>query len=271
METALRLVAGRPALTAAPSQADDLLERGRILQRSGKPRAALRSYQAALRFAPEDPRAHRLCADVLMELGSFEEALQALDRCLRQGSVDAVLYRTRGLIYTELGKHTRALEDYTRALELQADAATHAVRGWAYLLVHDAPRLALRDFEAALQLDPKLGEAHCGRGLAFVQLGQWSKGVADANRALTLGPSSPRLNYNAARIFAQAAGQVETAQRRSYQDRSVQLLRQTLQQQSLTARTAFWHKVVKNDRAWKGLQQHPEFRQLVGDFGQESH
>jgi hypothetical protein len=73
-----------------------------------------------------------------------------------------------------------------------------------------------------------------------------------------------------ARIFAQAAGQVEAAQRRGYQDRAVQLLRQTLQQQSLSVRTAFWHKVVKNDRVWKGVQHHPEFRQLVGDFGQES-
>jgi tetratricopeptide (TPR) repeat protein len=272
LETAIRLespeIAGGPSLAAA--QADDYLERGRILRRAGKPRDALRSYQAALRLAPEDPRGHRLRADVLMELGNFEEALQALDCCLRQDPADAVLYRTRGLIYSELGNHPRALQDYTRALELQPDAPTHAVRGWAYLLVHDAPRLALRDFEEALHLDPKQGDAHCGRGLAFVQLGQWSKGVADADQALTLGPSSPRLTYNAARVYALAASQADMAQRRGYQDRAIQLLERALQQQSRAVRTAFWHKVVTTDRAWKLLQRHPGFVRLVGAFGQEN-
>jgi tetratricopeptide (TPR) repeat protein len=208
-----------------------------------------------------------LRADVLVELGNYEEALRSLDWCLGHGAADAGLYGTRGLVYTELGKHAKALEDYTRALELQPDAATHALRGWAYLLVHDAPRLALPDFEAALRLDPKRGDAHCGRGMAFAQLGQWSKGVADADKALTLGPSSPRLIYNAARIYAHVASQAEAGQRRGHQDRALQLLQRTLRQQSPALRRAFWHKIVKTDRVWKALQHHPGFVQLVDEFG----
>jgi tetratricopeptide (TPR) repeat protein len=239
------------------------------LQRIGKPRDALASYQAVLDVDPDNPRAQRLCADVLLAVGNYEAALEALDSCLRKAAPDAVLYRMRGVVHTELGNHARALEDYTCALELQPDAATYAFRGWAYLLVHDAPRLALRDFEAALRLNPKQADAYCGRGLTFVQLGQWTKGVADADKALSLGPVTARLTYNAARIYALAAGQAEAAARRPYQDRAIQLLRHALQHQAVSARSAFWHKVVTIDRAWKSFQHHPGFVQVADEFSQE--
>ncbi len=72
------------------------------------------------------------------------------------------------------------------ALSLNPDSATlNNRRGWAYLL-SDAFKLALVDFDAALKLDPGLGHAYSGRGLARVSLGQWRDAVADVDTAVNL-------------------------------------------------------------------------------------
>ena len=46
-----------------------------------------------------------------------------------------------------------------------------AYRGWTHLVV-DAPKLALRDFELAIELDPKNGDAYNGRGFVRASLGR---------------------------------------------------------------------------------------------------
>ena len=80
-----------------------------------------------------------------------------------------------------------------------------AYRGWTHLVV-DAPKLALRDFELAIELDSKNGDAYNGRGFVRAGLGRHREAVQDAAEALRLGPRSPRLLYNAARIYAQCPG-----------------------------------------------------------------
>jgi tetratricopeptide (TPR) repeat protein len=90
------------------------------------------------------------------------------------------------------------------ALELHPTSAVQGFRGWTHLVV-DAPKLAQRDFELAIELDPRNGDAYNGRGLARVRLGRRREAALDAAEALRQGPSSPRLYYNAARIYARCS------------------------------------------------------------------
>ena len=69
-----------------------------------------------------------------------------------------------------------------------------ARRGRLYLN-SDAPKLALRDFEEAINLDPSSrssADAYLGRGLARASLGLYREAVADASRALRLGEPTDR-------------------------------------------------------------------------------
>ena len=83
-------------------------------------------------------------------------------------------------------------------------AALLSRRGWLYI-VSDAPRLALHDFEAAIQLDPSIADAYNGRGSARLRLGEHRDAVADAEKALGIGEPTSHLLYNAARVYALAA------------------------------------------------------------------
>ena len=78
-------------------------------------------------------------------------------------------------------------------------------RGWAYL-IYDSPKLALADFEAAIKLNPADADAYNGRGMAQARLGDRRAAVAERREALRQGGgTSPRVTYNAARIYAIAA------------------------------------------------------------------
>ena len=65
----------------------------------------------------------------------------------------ADLHEIRGVARAGRGDFAGAIDDYSQALELRpGQPRVLTLRGLAYL-VSDAPRLALRDFDAALRLD----------------------------------------------------------------------------------------------------------------------
>jgi tetratricopeptide (TPR) repeat protein/tRNA A-37 threonylcarbamoyl transferase component Bud32 len=268
---ALVVEPGRPAAAAA----EDRLECGRILHRRKDYKGAVAAYDAAVALQPQHVKAHRLRAEALLELDSPAEALRSLDACLKYGPPDADVFRARAAVRMRLGDYPGAQTDYTRALEMAPDAATYEARGWAYL-VAEAPALALRDFEEVIRRDPKRGDAYGGRGYARAALGQARAAAADAETALRLGPASPRLLYNAARVYARAAPGLaaEARDRRSAaaiqdssEERAVQLLRQALEAQPPAEGARFWRAYVQNDAALRPLRAAAEFRQLAARYG----
>ncbi len=191
--------------TNSPYQVDDHVERGRLLLSGGKHAEALRSFDAALALQKDHPLAQRLRAETLFRLGRFGEVIKAFDRYLEAGKPLESVYRGRGLARAELGQYPGAIEDFTKALELHPTSTVQAYRGWTHLVV-DAPKLALRDFELAIELDSKNGDAYSGRGFVRANLGRHREAIEDAEEALRRGPTTPRSLYNAARIFAQCPG-----------------------------------------------------------------
>ena len=148
------------------------------------------------------------------------KSIKAFDHYLETGKPQESVYRGRGLARAELGQYPGAIEDFTKALELHPTSAVQAYRGWTHLVV-DAPKLALRDFELAIELDPKNGDAYNGRGFVRASLGRYREAAQDAAEALRHGPTSPRLLYNAARIYAQCPG--------PYRERALELDREGLE------------------------------------------
>ena len=188
--------------TNSPYQVDDHVERGRLLLSGGKYAEALDSFDAALALQKDHSLGQRLRAETLFRLGRFDEVIKAFDRYLETGKPQESVYRGRGLARAELGQYPGAIEDFTKALELHPTSAVQAYRGWTHLVV-DAPKLALRDFELAIELDSNNGDAYNGRGFVRASLGRHREAIQDAEEALRHGPTSPRLLYNAARIYAQ--------------------------------------------------------------------
>src|SRR5262249_35593005 len=155
---------------------------------------AVKPSQSLEQARKADAAAHQLRGEALIELSRFDEALGSLNQ-IHAPYATSTTYRARGLAHAKKTDYTTAIEDYTKALELERvegkppDALTLSYRGWAYL-IHDAPKLALRDFEEALkQPDCDRVDCHNGRGYARVLLGQWKPAVADAEAALNENPT----------------------------------------------------------------------------------
>jgi tetratricopeptide (TPR) repeat protein len=238
---------------ASPLDIDDHVERGRLLLGGGKYAAALDSFDRALALKSDHASGQRLRAEALSRLGRFQEVIEAFDRYLKTGKPLESVYRGRGLARAELGQFPGAIEDFTKALELHPTSAVQAFRGWTHLVV-DAPKLAVRDFELAIELDPKNGDAYNGRGLARVRLGRSREAALDAAEALRQGPSSPRLYYNAARIYAQCPG--------PYPRRALELLHQAIDLLPAEERRTFWSSHVEQDQAFSALRRHRSFTEL---------
>jgi eukaryotic-like serine/threonine-protein kinase len=243
--------------------ADDHVERARILFAGGQPEAALAACAEAMRRVPDHAGAHRLRISSLLALKRHNEVLGSCDAYLARKEPTAEVLEIRGLARVAREELPGAIADYTRAIELRPDieptlrARLLNHRGWAYHLA-DAPRLALGDFEASLKQIEDQAEAHAGRGLARVRLGEWEKAVADADAAVRLasaratnesGPDARRqARLNAARIYAQAAEyaaagvgrQGERAVRlyHGYRARALELLRQVLEETPAPDRAA---------------------------------
>ena len=94
---------------------------------------------------------------------------------------------------------TQALE--TEALNLRDRAGTLVNRG-VFKLRRQEFNSAIRDFDAAIKQDPKLGEALVNRGAAKIGLKAPEAALVDINRALELGVSEPaKAHYNRALAY----------------------------------------------------------------------
>ena len=87
---------------------------------------------------------------------------------------------------------TLALEE--EVLGLHDLASTYVNRGVLYLAMARYDE-ALRDFDAALAVEPRLGEAMVNRGGALIGMGRDAQGIAEIDRGLALHPGEPEKAY----------------------------------------------------------------------------
>lgn len=77
-------------------------------------------------------------------------------------------------------EYEEAVEHFNRALELKPDyAKVYLNRGILYWRELDHPRRAIYDLTQALALDSSLDEALLNRGVAYQQLKEYEKAIAD--------------------------------------------------------------------------------------------
>jgi serine/threonine protein kinase/Tfp pilus assembly protein PilF len=251
----------------SPVLARDHTNRARLLIRDHREAEALAACEAAIRVVRDHEPAHGLRLDLLLKLKRYDEVIGSCDALIARGRASAAVYELRGLAREGIQDHAGAIADAGAALALSSDkekVELLARRGWLYIVV-DAPRLALRDFEDAIRLDPSHGDAHAGRGSARLRLGEHHEAVADAEKALGLGEPTARMLYKAARVYALAAVVAAAEVRKRgpataplvarYQDRAVALLREALKRMPRDQQAAFWHEVFSSDPALRALRR----------------
>ncbi|MEO5718090.1 MAG: tetratricopeptide repeat protein, partial [Chthoniobacterales bacterium] len=112
----------------------------------------------------------------------------------------------QGVDLIQEGQFTAAWSALTTALENRLTTAQQAFalgdRGWSLTKLDRDPE-AIRDFSAALALDPNLGFARIDRGLAYHRQGKYDEALADYDRAIAGDPNLVDVYRNRALILAQ--------------------------------------------------------------------
>lgn len=99
------------------------------------------------------------------------------------------VYAARAFSYFQVKKFDEAIEDYTKAIELDTkNPHMYASRALAYKC-EKAYKKALEDIETALQLDPSDSTLYKLRGQCYSGTGDAAKAAADLDRAVKMKPS----------------------------------------------------------------------------------
>jgi tetratricopeptide (TPR) repeat protein len=177
-----------------------------------KPDMSISDFDKALQIKPDAAEAYLGRANVRLEMGANELALEDLklasdleeDRSCFDAvpnaasllhasgiSVRLEAMNTRGQVWLKAGDYERAVEEFSRAIEMDSShGEVWGNRGIARLRLGliDA---AIQDFSRAIQLDAELAEAYVYRGVAYTENGELDRASKDFNEALRLRPAWP--------------------------------------------------------------------------------
>ncbi len=143
----------------------------------------MKKVDALLKAEENRPEAYYNRAWLNARQGNLAEALEDYSRALDLNGIDGDALYNRGVILAKLGRFPDALRDFSDAIRLQSDAADALCnRGNIYFKTGKTD-LALKDYEAALILDPNDGDVLYNRALVYNALGDKAKAGEDLEKA----------------------------------------------------------------------------------------
>jgi len=143
----------------------------------------------------------------LRQASLYEEAQRIAENVIALAPSEPIGFRMRAGLHWDLEEFVEAVEDYTLALELEAEHSeevTHSIlssRGQVQAEMGEW-ELALLDLERAVELSRKAGEnvtlafALNGRALAYAQLNRMLESDRDYEESVQLCPSNPWVYYH---------------------------------------------------------------------------
>jgi|CXWL01.1.fsa_nt_gi tetratricopeptide (TPR) repeat protein len=171
-----------------------LSNRGGASEEAGDVTAALRDFQAALEADPENLRAVRGRAAILIASGQLDAAEPLVDRLIASGEFGDIAHYLKGDILAQRHDAAGALAAYDAAIQGNSRfAEAFAARGRVKQGQSDYAG-ALADFDAALAINPQFTPALAGRCWARVLIkdGDAVAARADADAAAVADPRDVR-------------------------------------------------------------------------------
>ncbi|MBW3541712.1 MAG: tetratricopeptide repeat protein [Planctomycetes bacterium] len=281
-----------------------LTDLGRVYYGQERWDAARESFEDAIQAAPErpvemaEPDPWELLGETLLRLNQEEAAVAAFTRFLERAKPLPVatadltdderqllqrvsnVFSARGLARAKLGRYQQAMEDYTRALELNPAAVNMLTRrGWA--IVENGLAVAEADFDEAVRLNPEDADSWLGRGYVRALAGKHAAAVSDAAEGAKLarkqiereGATRFPLLFNAATIYSKSVAAAENdaqlpPERRTelaadYTREAIALLQEAAGVAGDDYRRVL-DNLIATDKALDPIRERPEFREAFG-------
>jgi tetratricopeptide (TPR) repeat protein len=174
-----------------------------IYSETGKSQEAVEILRQGLKNNPGNLNLLSKMGILLAEGGRPEEAQVLLRECVSRDSQNPDYFNFLGVAHYRKGDFRAALDCYLKALELDANyASVFNNIGSLYLSVfiktreEEAYKLALRNFNSGLRIDPRLFAAYNGRGAAYKMKGEVAKAVQDWKQVIRIKPDFVDAYFN---------------------------------------------------------------------------
>lgn len=198
--------------SSKPAEATNYLADARQHFEMGKYADALTELNLAVREGKRRPEVYRLRVATYRALSRPRDAYEDLSRLLKLEPHSPEHYRLRAQMALEFGDVQKAIQDFTALIERNQDAAAYTGRALCYRRIGDVQR-TIADLSESIRLAPSV-ENLLQRGLAYASAGDYRKAIADYDRALAINPNAGQVfrarAYARGRLGDQAGEEQDT-------------------------------------------------------------
>lgn len=172
-------------------KANVLYQKARTQTMLGKPAEAAQSYEQALRFNSMHMGAFLGAAHSYAEAGDPVKAERQFNQAIQAFPNNPIVHNDRGMFYQKQKQFDKALEDFTRVVELKKDAYyAYTNRGFS-LMEQGNAQAAENDFNQSLAIQPDQPMVYSFRGTARLAQGKLQEATADYRKVVQLDPNNP--------------------------------------------------------------------------------
>jgi tetratricopeptide (TPR) repeat protein len=206
-ETAGELDKAEADFTAAtkiePVDASSYSDRGYFYIRSRRYGDALGDFVAGSRLEPNNSTFRYGAGRVMANMKNFNAAIEMYNEAIKLDPKDGRRYLSRAEALVWLGRLNEARPDYDRALasSLAREDRFFALLGRGYALLDIGEYAdAVRDLDAALEMEPTHANALTWRGFAYERLGSTDAALRDYEQAVQRAPNNTWLRASVRRM-----------------------------------------------------------------------
>ena len=145
------------------------------------------------------------------QLSSWSNDFKHWDNIIKKSLIEIPqAYMGRGEENLNLGNYPQAIDDFTKAIDINpGEALYYYNRANAYLDLKQY-NLAVKDYSFAIARNDKLVSAYVNRGLAYMEFGDPLPAIPDFTKALLFNPQQPDICNNIGICYAMT-GQYDSA------------------------------------------------------------
>ncbi|MFX0102170.1 MAG: tetratricopeptide repeat protein [Candidatus Hodarchaeota archaeon] len=173
-----------------PEDRDALYLKSVSLRSLGKYNESIESFQRAIALdKPESQVPESIIyfeiGEMYALMGSYEEAIENLDKCLKidPGNIDAL--NGIGVCYTELGNNEKAIQYFDKIIEKYPEDYCWNNKGIALMRLEKYDDAA-KAFEKAIEIDPEIGDAWYNKACLAALTGDTKNAIEFLKKAIDI-------------------------------------------------------------------------------------
>ena len=139
----------------------------------------------AIRYNPENLDYKRFYISSLVKLGKFTQAISLATELIEDNSKDTIAYAIRAKAYSESKEWLKAVDDYTKLLEISPNSKIYSTRAKMYSAFGYTEK-AIADYTQAIKLDSGDAPLFQLRAFANLKIHKKDDAMRDFNRSIDL-------------------------------------------------------------------------------------